>query len=787
MTPQESLKVDLQTGNCILVNFASLSDSWPESAWQETVNKALFDLLGKRPIDGFYVDELLDIARRTDAEEAARIAESAIAEEHSAVAPDCENLIDAPVYRVYDLSYLKPLFKAADARGSDVQSLSAHLEDVRPVEERLQVIGLSDLLFSRTLSSASPTSMRAWRNELVADATTRPVIALVDEVGASESAVLSSMSEGSRGKYVVPLGGHRSVASLAIAGWKLLSPNVGELTELLRPNLQHIARGHARIAQQRDAVKSTKTFQLVSQRMTQTDDPGDEFLRGFTPTWVAVASRDFVKRKLTEELFGIAKLDSVSIIRLRGAAGCGKTGTAMQLALALALEGHAVGWVDRRYNSKLRDLRKAIIAAELDYVFIDDVDNYGDRAAAICQEFSISGRTVVVAIARASRDHILRDLTGPSIRVVDHPAKLDEDEARQLLKAIANAGLLNFLREEKSETERIRIMVEECGADLLAILIKVVTGEQLNERVRTEYEELGGDPQQIYKLVCFLSSVVYESIETATTDLIQISTEEPPYGRSLAAIEELEQARLIRETDSAIAARHRVIAERVLRTLPHSDVVNLLFQTAKHFAYRSKSNVDSTSSESRHTIRLISHNVMKELNLTLPEARAVYKRLQEDLDDNFHFWLQRGAYELDCGSLDYADNYTTQAKACEGGAGDFKVATQAANVAFRIALENGSENAIERGLREFDDLVRAAPKWGSDSPHSFTTLGRVGLKFLRLATERGFDPVDRWSELKHTLQIGKAACAQNAQVNDAFEAAMPVIEQFLQNQVEFPL
>lgn len=123
--------------------------------------------------------------------------------------------------------------------------------------------------------------------------------------------------------------------------------------------------------------------------------------------------------------------------------------------------------------------------------------------------------------------------------------------------------------------------------------------------------------------------------------------------------------------------------------------------------------------------------------LNVLQARAVYADLEQLLNWDYHYWLHRGALELEAGDLSYAENFLGQSKAL--GAGDPFVANEWAYLLFKKACSYP-------GAVEAPDMVREATQIlegliaseGYRSPYPYHVLGSQGLSWAR----RGIRSVD---------------------------------------------
>jgi hypothetical protein len=111
-------------------------------------------------------------------------------------------------------------------------------------------------------------------------------------------------------------------------------------------------------------------------------------------------------------------------------------------------------------------------------------------------------------------------------------------------------------------------------------------------------------------------------------------------------------------------------------------------------------------------------------------VRQVYSTLEQFLSGNYHYWLQRGAFEASDGDIDEAKQFIDQAMSMNGD--DALVRTEWAHMTLKRASlrpeEPISSEAAETAFVELDELIASR---GLRDYHPFHIYGSQGMKWSR--------------------------------------------------------
>lgn len=565
----------------------------------------------------------------------------------------------------------------------------------------------------------------------------------------------------------------------------------------LRPGLEILQQGKKRLADIRVGARRSSGIKLVSSLVDTAPTGSVEFLKGQDPTWGDVKDGFAVKLSITDRIRAGARPAEDGrhrIVLVEGRAGSGKTTALMQYAYALHQAGRTVAWIDREATDPLRNLKAQALSMSADAFFVDDVDIFGSLGASLLRDLSNGGKALIVAAIRTTRSDEL-DVTFQSQRVsADEPLK-DEDLGH-IVDVLHRHGLPGILKRQKLRPEKIDKLRELCDRNLLAAMIQVVTGKRFEDKVESEYHQLATEQAAVYATVCvFESAIVFKKRGIELEDLLQIvsgrSAPEPSVSR---AINQLVDRRILTlAPDGTVRCRQRTIADTVVETVLKKDptrlavIIEFLLRFYAQYAADIRDNDDPYR---RILIRLLSHSLMVSLRLRPAQVREIYSTVHELLQDNFHYWLQRGEYELERGDLGIAENHLETAQGCEGGATDHFVLTAWS----AIRLRRSTESPVDGGLRDraweaigvLEDVTR---RHGGASPHSFSVIARRGTEWVE-ACEVSLSAGQVEDTLRRILAVveaGRRFCKDNHEFMRIADEFGPKLNRLLERNQGIPL
>lgn len=465
-------------------------------------------------------------------------------------------------------------------------------------------------------------------------------------------------------------------------------------------------------------------------------NPGQpsEYLFGQEPIWADIQSGRAIERasdsdlwRTTEEL--LQKKGLRDVIALTGSAGSGKSTALMRLCLRLVAKGLRVGWIERDMDIAPRDIRSIMLGDSPPNVLaIDDADIYGSELSNVLREISSRDPCPLVVVAmRATRMHraIIPALLGGTPIVEKVMPPLVDADIKSLLDTLERENRLGFLR-GKTRSEQERLIRVQCGRQLLVAMIQATSNRRFEDKAVSELNELAGDEQTVYALVTVTSSFRF-SLER---DEILLAAGSDQANTVLNALDQLIRRHLIVPAPGGFRVRHRVIAEIVLEELQKTG---RLADTLRGLALLAATKVGPGTSRRERSWRLlravINHDFLAR-TIGPEQARNLYGYLESLLSWDYHYWLQRGALEVEFGNLSYAEHFLNQANGLAGN--DPFVRNEYAYMLFRKALDNPTSiNApqfVEEATSMLEELIYTR---GVVDAYPFHVIGSQGLAWAR--------------------------------------------------------
>lgn len=475
-----------------------------------------------------------------------------------------------------------------------------------------------------------------------------------------------------------------------------------------------------------------------------------EYLLGQEPRWSDIQSGRAITRQSEASLQrtveeGLADKKKARVVVITGTAASGKSTALMRACLRLSAQGRRVAWIDRYSTQSPRDIVTGMSSASPPEVLaIDDADLYGAELASIVRDVMKASRQPLILLeVRSGRvDKVLNSTLMPGVAIdeIAMPALSDSD-ITGLLDVLERENRLGELR-GRSRDDQIGIFKNLCGRELLVAMYTATTGQEFPKKVVDEWADLDEAARFIYAS-CALATAHRFGL---TRDEIIIAIGD----RSNAAMNELDKLvrrrLLIQVPGDLVAARHRFIARVLTDALIEQGqlsqiVVGLLVAVASKVTRTSPRG----SREARMLRTFINHDFLKR-SLSLVQARSVYAELESLVAWDYHYWLHRGALDLEHGDVSHAENFLAQAKAIGGH--DINVTTEWAYLLFKKACAHS-------GALDAPDMIAEATKIlegvigqdGSRSPYAYHVLGSQGLAWAR----RGIRSTDERARYLHSL------------------------------------
>jgi len=279
-------------------------------------------------------------------------------------------------------------------------------------------------------------------------------------------------------------------------------------------------------------------------------------------------------------------------------------------------------------------------------------------------------------------------------------------------------------------------------------MIQATSGDHFEEKAVAEFRQLAGPEQLAYAIVA-----------VATAQRIFVSRDEllgavgRPDNEMLLTVDGLIRRQLLinpsADSPNLLGLRHRMIADLVIQDLNREEQLRIaltalaftLATSVAAFSHRRKSR------KVRLLARLINNRYLSEI-FELTDARQVYADLEDVLKGDYHYWLQRGTFEVQQGDLDLAENFLGQAYALNSR--DPFVAAEYAHLEFKLALRNprapGAHDRIDKCIETLERLIEVR---GDKNPHPAHILGSHGLAWIRRG---GLSRIEKRTLLKKLIE-----------------------------------
>ncbi len=487
----------------------------------------------------------------------------------------------------------------------------------------------------------------------------------------------------------------------------------------------------------------------VSQLATNPAAP-NEFLMGSEPIWADIQAGRAISREIDDTLMATAKgllrtAGMKGLLVVTGTAGSGKSASLERLALELSINGTRVGWADRLTDTPPSEIRTTMKKSTGPPVLaIDDADLYGSELPRLIRDVSTNDRNplVIVAIRSGKIDRVLDPIVMEGIPRVEYAMPpLGDSDIPKLLDALTREKRLGILT-GKTRSEQICAFRDEAGRHLLVAMIKATSGKELKEKAFEELGDLDGISQQIYSVICLASSYRFG----LTKDEVLIACRDTSNAALNAATQLVTRRIVTTGGNGYLIARHRMIADIVVDELKQRGHLQFAISgLALLAAAKVGINLHRAARPWRILKVFINHDFLVQMSGP-PFAQNLYGDLQDLLQWDYHFWLQRGSLELEYGDVKLAEHYLATAKSL--GEHDYLVQTEWAYLLFRKGIEElgiDSPKMVDEATSILNDLIAAV-----GDPYPYHILGSQGLAWSR----RGItDPKERERYLRKLTAV----------------------------------
>jgi Mrp family chromosome partitioning ATPase len=519
-------------------------------------------------------------------------------------------------------------------------------------------------------------------------------------------------------------------------------------------------QGQRAIAEQYVADAGSKVLFDLADQLNDSVNDEREFLLGREPRWSDITEGFAVEREFDRALPERVRAAGARLLLITGTAGSGKSTSAMRLALGYQAAGKRVYALNSQVSATISRIRNAVRVSNAEVLLIDDADRFGSSTATVLRELvDDNERAIVIAAIRSGRMEELdldSGLAGVA-NVLDCTVPLLEDsDIDRLLDALDTANRLGALR-SKPRDEQQAAFRSKYGRQLLVAMVEVTTNQRFVDRIESECRELGAIGGYLYGVTAI--AMQYRTGLTTQELITAIG------GDAAAVLSDLDRLLsrhlLVQDRRGLVTLRHRVIAERTVHFYQTTGQIaeplaGLMFSLAS-------SALPAPLRETRQgrlLIRLINHELLIRM-LQAPRSNTVdrdavrraYEELEGILSSDYHYWLQRGSFEIEEGDLDLAKNFIEQARAINPD--DRLVDTAWAYMTLKRASRRSMDvDAVAQANEAFEVLASVIESRGKRDPYPFHVYGSQGLAWAKRSPLSHRDKVGLMERLQEVVKAG---------------------------------
>ncbi|MCP4308606.1 MAG: hypothetical protein GY788_27775 [bacterium] len=511
---------------------------------------------------------------------------------------------------------------------------------------------------------------------------------------------------------------------------------------------------------------SSSTFSDVGTLRTQTPVEPENFLLGRHPQWGDITEGFAVPRSCESDLVRLLERTSGGALFISGTAGSGKSTLLKRLAVTMQARGKKTIWLNEDAPAPVRKMISELRAAEVDLVVFDHLERFGRRGLDLVRASLESDSPPAVLAAMSSpafAQLAIEDELG-DLNVESHALRvLDDQEIRDLIQALSDANRLGVLA-GMSDDDRVHAFERSAGRQLLVAMLEATTGTRFEQKIADECEALPADLRLAYGITSLATAHRYPLPRDMLLGALSDHSTE-----GLEVVDKLLRQRLLlRMPDECLAARHPVVAREVI---DHFSRAGQLLSAIERLAFVLASRItvqQRNSRERRLLTTLTKHDYLRRTTDSTEDVRSMYQDLEQLLRSDAHFWLQRGAFEVESGSADLAENFLSQARALSNN--DYMIETEWAYLRLKQACEDPSDQAARRRFDEAQEILYGViEEHGSRSPNTFVILGRNTLQWCARADLPIDEQISLIGTARATLRDGLRLHSGNRQLERAFE------------------
>lgn len=691
---------------------------------------------------------------------------------------------ELPWYRIYTLNLddLDEVVKVKSNRGPGFTIVSARASTPGDIaESKLAVVHLNGMLRDFPDVTFDPPSYGArtalpdpWYQQFVSDIVSRPTIfigTLLDEPPIwhylSQRGQKGNVTETRPRSWLITRNLNTAKRQL-LAGFNIKMIEAYEQDFFESYLFDSLSDFHAAAEKRRLEARSHDEAYLLNVADVIAAAPSGDanFLLGREPTWGDVLNGYAAEFRWDTDLKN--NLDGLGrgAFILNGDPGCGKTTTMFRLASSLAAEGKAVLWLEGDTARSHSQIRHDVKSRKPDFVFVDDLDRFGDSGPSfVLGVLRDCPDTVFVAAMRTQRLHKLEYFDRLPDATYKRAPELTDADAANLVRALRKGNRLGALL-AKSPTEQVEAITKVANRQLLVALIEATSGRKFHDKIAEECRDLRGLELEAYGVIC-AANAAKSAQQYLTQDDVLIAIDSSN-NSGVAAIKSLKRSRLVVDHGlGRLTPRHRVVGESAVdhfRSEGHIQnwVQMLLFL----FAVKYNSHQPTRGRYGKLLIRFLNHDFLKNILGSTSSVQSVYGAVEEILSLEFHYWLQRGSFELEWGDLPQAETFLLQAQALAPD--DLKVETAMCYMIMKEACqEPKSTRSTALAADGLKRLVAILQTEATKSPHTYTVFLTQGSRWLLSADLGRQEALGLRDDLVKYAEAARRRLPNNAKVQRA--------------------
>lgn len=642
----------------------------------------------------------------------------------------------------------------------------------------------SEVLFESELSMTPKNSFSDWRSYAKQLVSRSPTLFITDSVNSLSFWNWISDRDGGDANFLMPaylvcpsLPDHY-VSLLARYNVLWIESTVKDFAnKYLVSSRQEYAEGRASISRRRGRGNNEDSISITT-KINNGEVGSREYLLGRIPNWGDIIQGYSVR--LSEQKRVIDRLRNNeglgNVVLLTGTAGAGKTTILMQCALDLRAQHKNVAWIGVDNSLPIGEIIERVLDGDYDYVFVDDVDRFGDAAVRLLQQLNVGRvkKRTIVAGVRSVRENVVIGASFTDRLVLGNPT--DQDfrslvECMRKNRAVANNRL--------SDNDLLTLLKDTSEGQLIVGMIQATSGVPFGKKIAEECGQLSDTTMVLYGCA---------AIVTMEREGISASQMQDAVGGdanvSWRGINDLVRFGLLfKQTGSSLyIVRHSVVAQEVRSFLKKTGALAAIVKgTLRAFAASAAELREYSDPARRTLIRLLSHSYLISLGLSAPQIRGIYDAVEDILANDFHYWLQRGAFEVEMKEYVNAMHDLTAARTIPDGERHHNVLTEYGYLRLKLARRDRGAESTALALEALEDLFFVLKTHGPSSPHTYSILAREGVPWLRDAPLTESKRLELATEAQRLLQMARPLAAINDEIAACLPGALAILAKLLEN------